>query len=272
MHMTLHEGNEGANHDLDSLVLNPGHKHVVKVSPLKVTASPNLAAIPLSKRNCLMDSDSTSLSLFRSYSRRNCKMEKAFLKVYGSEGCIPWDMPYVVQDNATKSCQNTEGDLSKKLAEQIEEEDSACTMESCQSTIYKHSVHRQPFNGGTECRKLRKQYEKQNMSFPHNFPSKLQNLLYSIWEKSHEVKDSVQYKLKSVDACALFMENSIIVTIQPDGPTANIIHLQKKVSFTSQLAMFGEKFVSILHLAHSNIIYFRWFDGAIYRHESLERG
>jgi len=90
-----------------------------------------------------------------------------------------------------------------------------------------------------ECHEIKHQLKHSNVSL--RFPSILEVLLKS----GTSFGDWVNLLSHSEnDPCKFQVQKSLKVTIKFEGSNINVIHQQKKVSFTSQLAVFG------------NIVYF----------------
>ena len=57
-----------------SVLIKPGHTNMISISATRITASDNLKAIPIDKRNCLFPEEH-ELKLFKHYSKPSCDFE-----------------------------------------------------------------------------------------------------------------------------------------------------------------------------------------------------
>jgi len=268
--MDLHENHELQSHGKRSIELVSGYKYLVEVLPSKVTASNNVAEVPMDKRNCIMHSDPFASFFYKKYSRKSCKVENTILNTIEKMQCLPWDAPLIKKNNF-QACWDTENlrlgmkllskvsndrkdamDIIKALSGRKKSElqrhlfkGTTNCIESCEHTTYKDSVKVEPIDPGTECNWLKQQYLEQNVTPTFDYPNTLEAFLSPQFPP--ENYDNYFYEIMMLDPCHILMKNSIIVNLQPQDPPVHIVHMQKKISFSSQLATFGK------YVIHSSI-------------------
>ena len=85
--------------------IEPGTSTKVTVTPTVYEANENLKSIPIGKRNCQFEFEST-LKLFKNYSMNGCIFECLIEEASHNTNCTPWDYPHMEMNqeicNATK--------------------------------------------------------------------------------------------------------------------------------------------------------------------------
>jgi len=242
--MDLHEENELQSPGRDSIELESGHKYFIKVHASKVSADQDIANVPLLKRKCIMQSDRVTSSFTRKYNQKSCRIGKAIMKAAKENNCTPWDLPFIP---ASKQLEYRECSLKElqQMADgwntNLRVEESVDCLEACEDATYTYSIQMAAVThyGDGHCKPLQRQLKERNFTQLFHFPSNLETFLML----SPTVPDYEMHldMLTSLQPCQNFIKNSIIVTLQPQNTPVHIVHMQRKVSFTSQVATFGNE-------------------------------
>jgi len=258
--MDLHENHELQSPGKSSIELISGYKYFIEVHPSKVTASDNVAEVPVEKRNCITNSEPFASSFYKKYSGTSCKVENAILKVIERMRCLPWDAP-LSNKSHFKACDTLTYLRDGWSINYINEGTTNC-IESCDVATYAHSLKREPISPQEDCIWLNEQYRLQKVSPSFAIPSTLDTL---ITVKKNQPEDFGRYIQRTLteDPCHTFMKNSIIIEMQPHRKPVPIVHMQKKTTFSSQVATFGKKVLILLSMK-VKLIYFRWNTRSLY--------
>ncbi|TRY61063.1 hypothetical protein TCAL_12244 [Tigriopus californicus] len=89
----------------DYIKVKPGFEYQVLITPQVHTAEESLRSMPLEKRKCQFQDESSGSVLFKSYSQTNCQLECRLKLAVEQCGCLPWNYPHMVLDGQlTKLC------------------------------------------------------------------------------------------------------------------------------------------------------------------------
>jgi len=262
--MNIHEGSELQSPAGEtSILLQSGFKYFVEIHPSKVSASSNLGDIPLNKRNCFMHWESFPSSLLKKYNSQSCKVEKYIERVVQKQNCIPWDAPYT-NTSTIASC-NEDISLRNLWSIAYQDKRSDC-LEACEDINYSHSVTGKPIHAIHECNGMMAQYSTQNMTPTFYYPNTLYTLLSVA--VTNEPYNTFFRDILTGNPCLTFMKNSIIVKLRPQRTPVHVVHMQRKVSFTSQVATFGKIAFSTTFQNCS----LRWTSRPVHGNESFKSG
>jgi len=84
---------------------------------------------------------------------------------------------------------------------------------------------------------LNRKFQIQNATPQFYYPNSFDTFLRTF--NPNENYDHYFETVMAGNTCRLFMKNSIIVTVQPQSTPVHVVHMYKKVSFTSQVATVG---------------------------------
>jgi len=266
MLVNFHDPREMANPAKESFVAIPGYEYEVELTPSKVIADPSLQAVSCEYRKCKMPEESESLLFMRTYTQHNCQLENAIVSAIHEAKCVPRILHTL---HFTYGPCSREEELSLfnsiNLA-QINQSRARCP-EACELTTYKYVVKVTKLNPP----KVKKECFGNLASFlakntlPHTMEAPLKVSFISL--SNTEKEQSLEDNLKRGSSCRQLLKDTAIIRIKPGVQHVNVIKQRKRVSFTSQLAIFGNDLYE--YSLASLVIFDRWFNGSLHRNERL---
>jgi len=229
--------------DLDSFTLKPGLEYTIELLASKTDADANLHKVDINARNCLMPEEHAS-SFYKTYSRSNCIMERAYHEAYKKINCTPWYAPYMPTFPANVPTCNEGNEAWFKKALETNIESSVDCLEACKSSTYTLRAKEKPFKKDAVCLNiLMAEATSRNPARP-NMPNLLYNFLTTL-----DLSSALAH-INNIDdkfaACEMNLAGTSILRFKTKQNRINVIRQHKRVSFNSQLAKIGNNF--ILHV------------------------
>jgi len=266
MKINFHDPNELADPSQNSIQLLTGSKHEIKLTPSSVKVDQSFESLSFTERQCKLSQEAEGLELMKVYTQESCKLEKFMASSFEAQQCKPrlyaslfpshevckrknpptgtLELADYYKFNSKLKASHIEERIFRKLANT--EEDSmlydTCPG-ACQSTKYKYEVASKPLDVKAECMKLKL------TSLWVNGTLRYSHTLEGIIEKeSAEGKEMMTLMLESLQedsSCLQLLRDTAVIHIRPGVSQVNVIIQRKSVSFSSQLAIFGEQIILV---------------------------
>ncbi len=124
--VTLHDPSTVPDMQNDAIPLRPGYEHRISVVPSTVHTAKSALEYPPPKRNCLDQTESRNLKVFKTYSQPGCLLECQLRVAIEACNCSTWDFP--VLDDSVNYC--TVGQSTKcfkdKMADLVLPKECSC--------------------------------------------------------------------------------------------------------------------------------------------------
>ena len=98
----LRADDEGAS--LRSISLKPGYEYNLEINPLARQSTKDFKLLSKKDRDCQLDYELNENSIFKIYSKANCRYECGTSLAYKICHCIPWDFLHIAQYSTAEIC------------------------------------------------------------------------------------------------------------------------------------------------------------------------
>ena len=98
----LRADDEGAS--LRSISLKPGYEYNLEINPLARQSTKDFKLLSKKDRDCQLDYELNENSIFKIYSKANCRYECETSLAYGICHCIPWDFLHTAHNSTAEIC------------------------------------------------------------------------------------------------------------------------------------------------------------------------
>ena len=92
------------NRKLKSIKLKPGHEYTIEIRPIGRKSTEGFRLLSKHDRKCQLDYELHDNSIFKIYSKANCRYECAISLAYGICHCTPWDFLHGEQNSTAEIC------------------------------------------------------------------------------------------------------------------------------------------------------------------------
>ena len=89
---------------LRSISLKPGYEYKMEIKPLGRRSTEDFKRLSKHDRDCQKDNELNENSLFKIYSKANCRYECETSLAYEICHCIPWDFLHAAQNSTPEIC------------------------------------------------------------------------------------------------------------------------------------------------------------------------
>jgi len=237
MMVNVHDPSGLADPLTESFEVEGGYQYEIKHSPSGVLAHDSLQSIPLHHRQCKMPSEANGQQIMNIYTQRNCKFENMIKELSRSLNCQPWDLPTL--NSTMKLCSISQAFKMYDMIKTAAAQSNGNCPEACQSIAYQYNIKSEALQLHPECWRLSFALGQNNSSF--NFPHPMEALLNTRYvSNEQEKRNLLKFDSQRHFDCMHLLKDTSIINIKPGTTQVNIITQRKRVSFTSQLAVFGK--------------------------------
>jgi len=220
----------------DHPMVKPSYEYNFLSSPIRVEAEKSLQNLAVERRKCFMPLESHLSPHFSRYSQDSCSLERKIAGALSTTKCVPWNAPFLLA-NITRLCDLTGlNTFEKAMNTRFSQKVKWNCEESCEILSYPYKQFKETLGPDEHCAQIGANLR--------NSSAKLAHYSMEIAKNGLPKENYLQYLWNSEDfslSCMLKMAKSSVIYIKPAKPRVQYTQLRKRVSFSSTLAVIGEK-------------------------------